>query len=41
MSYETPQLLAPAEMYEAPMLIDLEDLPASGSICCTGGSAVE
>lgn len=39
MTYETPQLLVPGEVYEAPLLVDLEDLPACSSSCYTGGSA--
>ncbi len=35
--YETPELLTPEEMYEKPMLLDLEEVSAC-AICGTGGS---
>jgi hypothetical protein len=37
--YETPKLLTPEEMYEKPMLLDLEEVAACAHHCSTGGSA--
>jgi hypothetical protein len=36
--YETPQLMTPEEMYEKPMLLDLEEVTACAKLCGTGGS---
>ena len=38
--YEAPQLLTPGELYETPMLLDLEEVTACDKLCGTGGSAV-
>jgi hypothetical protein len=36
--YETPELMTPEEMYEKPMLLDLEEVTACAKLCGTGGS---
>lgn len=41
MTYETPAFFELTEIYEAPVLVDLEDLPACREDCYTGGSAAD
>lgn len=36
MRYETPKLSTAAELYETPMLLDVEDIAGAG-VCITGG----
>ncbi|HEX9940971.1 MAG TPA: hypothetical protein VGG03_03055 [Thermoanaerobaculia bacterium] len=37
--YETPELFTPEEIYEKPMLLDLEEVSAC-KVCGTSGSGV-
>ena len=38
MSYEAPVLEGPAEMYETPLLLDVQDLAGCNWGCVTSGS---
>ena len=38
MSYETPILEGPAELYETPLLLDVQDLAGCNWGCVTSGS---
>jgi hypothetical protein len=38
LNYEKPVLLRPGELYETPMLLDLEEVTSAETPCCdTGG----
>ena len=39
MTYETPTLSGPAELYESPVLLDVQDLSGCSFLCVTSGSS--